>query len=283
MVTAKQKEKQLAQRLASENIEDAAFEAKLLLQTVTGYSAAEMLLGAEFPASAETALESLVQKRICGTPIQYLLGNWEFFGLEFSVGEGVLIPRQDTEVLVETALHHLRRIPSPTLLDLCSGTGCIPLAIGANTALQQAYAVEFSPAAHRYLTENAARYPEIPLTILLADALASETIAAFADESLDCITSNPPYLNDEEMASLQKEVRFEPETALYAPENGYLFYRLLPKLWKDKLKKGGMIAFEVGYTQAETVQRFLTDSGYTDVSTAKDLSGIDRVVYGYKK
>ena len=281
MVTALQKQKQLADMLASAQIEDAAYEAKLLIQAVTGYSAAQFLMGAEFPISAENALHTLVQKRLSGIPIQYLLGEWEFFGMEFTVGEGVLIPRQDTEVLVETALSHLTGKTDALLLDLCSGSGCIPLAIGANTPLKQAYAVEFSEAAYRYLKENIARYPDIPLHPLLADALSAQTVDAFADNSLDCITSNPPYLNDAEMEELQKEVRFEPENALYAPENGYLFYRLIPKLWKNKLKKGGMLAFEVGHTQAKTVMGFLAENGYKNVGTAKDLSGIDRIVYGY--
>ena len=281
MVTALQKQKQLADMLASAQIEDAAYEAKLLIQAVTGYSAAQFLMGAEFPISAENALHTLVQKRLSGIPIQYLLGEWEFFGMEFTVGEGVLIPRQDTEVLVETALSHLTGKTDALLLDLCSGSGCIPLAIGANTPLKQAYAVEFSETAFAYLKENAARYPDIPLHLLLADALSAQTVDAFADNSLDCITSNPPYLNDAEMEELQKEVRFEPENALYAPENGYLFYRLIPKLWKSKLKKGGMLSFEVGHTQAKTVMGFLEENGYKNVGTAKDLSGIDRIVYGY--
>lgn len=118
---------------------------------------------------------------------------------------------------------------------------------------------------------------------MLADALDDDTVNRFADESLDCITSNPPYLNGEDMKTLQKEVRFEPEDALYALENGYLFYRLLPKLWKNKLKKGGMLAFEVGIGQAETVMQFLRENGYVNVNTADDLSGIPRVVYGYKE
>ena len=117
MVTALQKQKQLADMLASAQIEDAAYEAKLLIQAVTGYSAAQFLMGAEFPISAENALHTLVQKRLSGIPIQYLLGEWEFFGMEFTVGEGVLIPRQDTEVLVETALSHLAGKTDALLLD----------------------------------------------------------------------------------------------------------------------------------------------------------------------
>lgn len=279
MVSCRQKQNAIARMLTNAGIEDAAYEAKLLLQTVTGLDAAALLLDPIFPADAEADLAALVQKRITGIPLQYLLGEWEFYGLDFAVGEGVLIPRQDTEVLVSVALSHLSRCTDPIYLDLCSGTGCIPLAIGSRLCSKKAYAVEYSDAAYRYLTENIALHHADWLTPLLADALAQDTLSQFTDESLDCITANPPYLNEADMASLQKEVRFEPEDALYAPENGLFFYRMLSKLWKTKLKIGGMLCFEVGVGQADAVKALLAENGYDGIGTEKDLNGIDRVVF----
>lgn len=281
-MSCRQKQHAVAKILADAGIEDAAYEAKLLLQSVTHLDAAALLLDPIFPADAEASLDAMVQKRMTGVPLQYLLGEWEFFGLDFKVGEGVLIPRQDTEMLVSVALSHLSRCADPVYLDLCSGTGCVPLAIGSRLRGKKAYAVEYSKAAYRYLTENIARHHAHWLTPLLADALTQDTLSQFADGSLDCITANPPYLNDADMASLQKEVRFEPEDALYAPENGLFFYRMLSKLWKDKLKVGGMLCFEVGAGQADAVKALLAENGYCGIGTEKDLGGIERVVYGYR-
>ncbi len=281
MVNAKQLQKQIAAHLLSYGIEEADYEAKLLVESVGSLTAVKIMMGEAFPEAALPRLNALVQKRLSGIPLQYLLGEWEFFGLSFAVGEGVLIPRQDTEALVETALTHLQQSKDAKMLDLCSGSGCIPIAITANIGCN-AYAVEYSDKAYAYLTKNIARHMA-NVTPILADALAQETIDQFADASLDCITSNPPYLNERDMQELQKEVRFEPEDALYAPENGYYFYRLIPKLWKDKLKPGGMLAFEVGIHQADTVKAFLAENGYTGIGYVKDLAGIERVVYAYKE
>ncbi len=281
MVSAKQLAKEIAAYLLQNGIEEANLEARLLIEKIGSLSAVKLMLGEPFPEEKLPALNALIKKRISGVPLQYLLGEWEFFGLNFSVGEGVLIPRQDTESLVETALLHLKKLPNGAVLDLCSGSGCIPIALTANLPHMKAYAVEYSEKAYAYLEKNIAAH-RANVTPILADALSDQTIRRFADESLACITSNPPYLNDADMEDLQKEVRFEPTDALYAPENGYLFYRLLPKLWKSKLQKGGLLAFEVGIGQAKTVIEFLRENGYQNIGTVNDLAGIARVVYGYK-
>ncbi len=281
MVSTKVLCKQTACRLAQGNIEEATYEAKLLVGSIGSFTSAKMMMDPPFPAKKLPLLEALIQKRLTGIPLQYLLGEWEFYGLSFKVGEGVLIPRQDTEVLVDKALAYLQHIPAPTLLDLCSGSGCIPIALTQNLNACKAYAVEYSENAYSYLTANIKAHGG-SVTPMLSDALSLQTLARFADESLDCITSNPPYLNEQDMEHLQKEVRFEPEDALYAPENGYLFYRLLPKLWRPKLKKGGLLAFEVGIGQARTVMGFLAENGYRNIGTENDLAGIARVVYGYR-
>ncbi len=283
MVTAKQKQKEISALLAQNGIEEAEYEAKLLIESVSSLSNMQILMGDPFPENKLLTLQSLIQRRLIGVPVQYLLGQWEFYGLDFAVGEGVLIPRQDTEILVETALSHLQKANSPVYLDLCSGTGCIPIAIGENLKIKTAYAIEYSEKAYAYLTQNITSHHADYLIPKLADALCADTIEQFSDETFDCITSNPPYLNEADMQNLQKEVCFEPKDALYAPENGLFFYRFIPKLWSPKLKPGGMLAFEVGIHQAESVKQLMQQNGFTDIQTANDLAGIARVVYGYKK
>lgn len=280
MVTVREVCRKTAALLTTHEIEEATLEARLLVEAVTGYAPAQLLLDPPFPDSAQKPLEELLKKRISGIPVQYCLGKWWFYGMEFLVGEGVLIPRQDTEILVDEAIAFLSGKEHPVFLDLCSGSGCIPIAVGANLPNCKAYAVEYSAAAYRYLTKNKSALQADFLTPMLGDALDKTTLHAFADESLDCITSNPPYLNDSDMASLQKEVRFEPSDALYAPENGLYFYHMLSKLWKCKLKKGGLLAFEVGLGQADTVAAFMQAEGFFDISTHRDYAGIDRVVCG---
>jgi len=217
-------------------------------------------------------LKSIALKRAEGYPLQYIFGKWEFYGYEFFVGEGVLIPRPETELLVETALPALNE--KSVLLDLCSGSGCIPITCSKESGCK-AYAVELYEKAYLYLEKNIA-HNKADVTAVKGDALDNSLLLG---TKFDVILSNPPYLTKEEMNELQKEVRFEPETALFGGDDGLYFYRMLFKLWKNRLKKGGIFAVEVGDKQAKAVKSLMEQEGFK-AEIISDYAGIERIVKG---
>lgn len=268
---------ELVGMLTAAEIPDAAFDARCMIEQATGRRYHDMM-----PLSDAEIAECRVmaERRITGEPLQYILGEWEFYGLRLFVGEGVLIPRPDTEALVDAVLAFAKGLKSPKIADLCSGSGCIALALRENLPRAQVCAVEKSEHALSYLRKNTA-YHQSDVRILHADVLDADTAAQF--DGLDVIVSNPPYLTAEEMRELQREVRHEPELALYGiTEDGLHFYREIPKLWKDSLRSGGLLAFEVGDGQAEAVRNILEEHQFTDIRIVHDLAGNPRVVLGRK-
>lgn len=244
----------------------------------------------EVPEKAAKRILDAAEKRSKGYPLQYILGQWEFFGLPFKVGEGVLIPRPDTEILVETVLEHFKneRNSSPKIVDLCSGSGCIAIALKKNLPDAEVTAVEISSEAMPYLVENA-RMNDTVLRYIKGDVMNGAIMDNFSDKEdegefikVDCIVSNPPYLTEEEMSDLQTEVSHEPASALYGGYDGLKFYRVIACLWKEILREGGLLAFEAGYMQGEAVKDIMEKSGFENVKIKKDLGGNDRVIYGIK-
>ncbi len=261
------------------NIESASFEAMCILEHVFGKKLSVLLL--EKPTASEeqkNTVNNLAYRRICGYPLQYLLGKWEFFGLPFYVGEGVLIPRQDTETLVETVLK-IKLPENPKILDLCSGSGCIGVSLALNIKNADVTAVEISDKAAEYIKKNA-ELNNTDLNIVKDDVMSEKTAAIFS--GIDAIVCNPPYLTAEDMKSLQKEVTFEPETALFGGKDGLDFYRNITKLWKDCLKSGGILAYEIGMGQEDAVMKILEENNFINIEMTEDLSGIIRVVRGEK-
>ncbi len=261
------------------NIESASFEAMCILEHVFGKKLSVLLL--EKPTASEeqkNTVNNLAYRRICGYPLQYLLGKWEFFGLPFYVGEGVLIPRQDTETLVETVLK-IKLPENPKILDLCSGSGCIGVSLALNIKNADVTAVEISDKAAEYIKKNA-ELNNTDLNIVKDDVLSEKTAEIFS--GIDAIVCNPPYLTADDMKSLQKEVTFEPETALFGGKDGLDFYRNITKLWKDCLKSGGILAYEIGMGQEDAVMKILEENNFINIEMTEDLSGIIRVVRGEK-
>lgn len=271
---------------------DFEFDSRCIFEDITGLSALDLALNREKEAdgaAAEKALK-LAKRRSEGYPLQYLLGEWEFYGLRFKVGEGVLIPRPDTEILVETVINHFaaKKQTDPEIADLCSGSGCIAIALQKSMPRSRVTAVELSAEAMPYLAANIQRN-EARVQIIKGDVTDGRLLDNFADpdspgdhRQIDCIVSNPPYLMAEEMSELQREVAFEPALALDGGADGLKFYRIISCLWKDVLKEGGLLAFEIGFEQGEAVSELLRQSGYGDVKVIKDLGGNDRVVTGIK-
>lgn len=257
-------------------IEAVAFEAKQLMGFVLQKNPNQIPLElSEITPQQQIRLQQLCDKRCQGYPLQYILGEWEFFGYPFVVGEGVLIPRQDTEVLCETALSLLREHPSPRVLDLCSGSGCIAIVLDREISTSQVVALEKSVLAQAYLQKNIARN-QSGVIALLDDATAPET----DQTGFDMILCNPPYLNELDVQKLQQEVSHEPIKALYAPGNGYYFYDVLTPIWKKRLNASGWMLFEVGVGQASTVANILMQHQLAEINIVDDLCGIPRVVYG---
>lgn len=262
---------------------DAALEAKELLGKALGIdcrsSSFENILWEPSDDEKEQEFFSLVSRRMSGEPLQYILGEWDFYGITFSVGPGVLIPRQDTELLVDMALSLSKDMQSVELIDLCAGSGCIGLAFeqkrrGVSTTLIENYTDAMS-----YLLENKLRLGS-DAKIVKGDVL-DEGLPQQQPEA-DIITCNPPYLTAKDMKELQTEVRSEPVEALYGGEDGLDYYRTIIRLWKENVKTGGFMLFEVGAGQAEEVTEMMIQHGFKNVRRAKDANGIERVVYGEK-
>lgn len=255
----------------------ASFETYCLLEKVFGWDKHAVLCHKEEEVSEEqaSAYLSLLERRKSAYPLQYLLGSWEFWGYDFLVGEGVLIPRADTEILCETVLELAKEFLMPKIADLCSGSGCLPVVYAKQMPQSKVTAVELSDEALPYLLKNVERYGCDNVTVLHQDALTWEP-----EQKLHIISSNPPYLSAEEMKELQTEVTYEPSMALEAPENGLYFYRILSQRCRNFLVDGGILAFEVGWKQAAAVADLMKTAGFSDIVIRKDYGGNDRVVWG---
>lgn len=262
----------LAQRLEPCSGDDSGFEAREIIREMTG----SVSPFAEISEEQYRKCIDMVRRRESGKPLQYIFGHWEFYGNDFSVGEGVLIPRPETELLCDMAVSHLKKTGG-VFVDLCSGSGCIAIAVAKHTGLK-AGAVELSDKAFAYLSRNIEKNNVSQLiTAINGDIFDSAVISRFADGSLSAILSNPPYISEKDMKALQKEVRFEPETALYGGTDGLDYYRRIFADWKAKLMPGGLFAVEIGDEQGEAVAELMVQCGLSPVIT-KDYSGNDRIV-----
>lgn len=221
------------------------------------------------------ALEAMLERRAAGEPVQYILGQADFMGLRFRVDGSVLIPRQDTETLVEAALIELRQRPdAPALLDLCAGSGCIGLSLAS---LAPKARVTLSDLSREAL--EVARSNERALGVRV-ELRHGDLFSAVGRERFDIIVSNPPYIPRPELDGLQREVRFEPRMALDGGEDGLDFYRRIAAEAGSHLNPGGAVFLEVGIRQAREVMSLLkTNLPHVDVGAIKDLNGIDRVVW----
>ena len=226
------------------------------------------------PALYNKAIE-MAGRRAAGEPIQYVIGSWSFMGRDYTVGKGVLIPRDDTEVVVGEAIKLMKPIPSPAIVDLCSGSGIIAITLYKGLHNATVYAVEKSDEAYAYLEQNVLQHNA---DIRLIHADLADCVSDFADNSLDMIVSNPPYIRTDEIPTLQSEVQHEPAIALDGGTDGYDFYQMILRLWSCKLKEGGYIAVEIGEGQFETIRDLLEENGYSDIQGYPDIQGITRAV-----
>lgn len=260
--------------LAAAGIEDAAFDARVLLEQIIPQDPRifpDTLLTGEQAA----ALHTLAQRRAAREPLQYICGAWSFLDFTLTVGQGVLIPRADTELVCEAAIACARAFHAPHVVDLCSGSGAI--AIGVARAVPDAHvtAVELSPDAFSYLEQNCARLaPQIAR--VCADIFTYQT--QLAPRSISVLSANPPYITETEMDALMPELAFEPRMALAGGEDGLVFYRHIARAYRDALVPGGALVLEIGCAQAAAVTALLAQCGYGSITVLRDLAGLDRCV-----
>lgn len=268
--------------LRAHGVEGYTLEARLLVATAAGKSVQELLrdISLYTTAGVEQKAEELTRRRLSGEPVAYITGAWEFYGLPMTVTPDVLIPRMDTELLVDTAKEMLTgRQMDARILDLCCGSGCITCAIGHELPATRLVAVDISASALEVCRKNIATNRLSSRAICVqADATSSPPLSM---GQFDMIISNPPYIASDEIMTLDPSVRdFEPIWALDGGQDGLKFYKAIIKYWKDLLRSGGALLFEVGEGQAGPVKEMLLAGGFRSVSTKLDTLGVERVVIG---
>lgn len=281
-LTLKQLYKVGTVKLAEEGIEEFSLDAWYLLEYVTGVSKAMYFAEPERAVSEENADRYIdcIRQRAAHIPLQHITGEQEFMGYPFYVNEHVLIPRQDTETLVEEAIQVMR--PKMKILDMCTGSGCIVLSI-LKMCREKYYMTELqgigadvSEEALKVARENGRRLG-VPVTWIQSDLFAKIP----EEEKYDVIVSNPPYIETAVIDTLQEEVRLhDPYIALDGKEDGLYFYRRIISEAGKYLKPQGKLMFEIGCDQAEAVEELMKNAGYEQITVKKDLAGLDRVVYG---
>lgn len=264
--------------LENNNIENSKFEAQSLLQKAFSLDRVGFIIHKTDKADENCSHNFLnfIEKRISGEPLQYILGEWSFMGFDFKVGRGVLIPRDDTEVVVNLCIDFLESRTDKKTVDLCSGSGAIAVALDKISGAKVT-AVEIDETAFSYLETNVKENNSSVMPVM-ADAL--KICDTFADGGLDLIVSNPPYIKSADIETLQKEVRLEPRLALDGGEDGCDFYREIVNRWSRKLKKGGALAFELGEGQADAVKALMTEQGFSDFKISLDFGGVQRAIIG---
>ena len=260
------------------------FDAKCIMEHAFMTELPKLLISSGAVASEDTVkrIKKMLDKRETGYPLQYILGEWEFYGLPMKVGEGVLIPRPDTETIIDTILEKYseRTKNAPQIADLCSGSGCIAITLKKYIPNSSVTAIEYSDDAIEYLRENA-QLNGADIKIVKGDVLDERTARCF--EKLDILVSNPPYLTGEEMDTLQTEVSFEPELALRGGDDGLDYYRKITPLWRNSIKSGGIILYEIGMGQENDVTAILQENGFENILYSRDTAGIIRIVSAEKK
>lgn len=271
--------------LRGAGIEGADMEAKFIVAGAMGRSREELLAMNKIYATDEKVrnrIDDWLDRRICGEPLAYILGKWEFYGLNLDVNKNVLIPRADTELLTTITVKTLQaKMWKSRVLDLCAGSGCIGLAIASKVASSHVVMADISEDVLAVCRQNTISCSLTRnTTIALADAL-KEPPTLFG--AFDVMVSNPPYIPTKDIEDLDVSVRdYEPHSALDGGEDGLKFFRSISKNWSRLLKPGGNLAFEVGIGQMDEVHDIMKENAFTNLKTHKDTQGIERVIIGMK-
>ena len=268
--------------LKRSGIEAYALEARVLVASAAGKTVQELLrdLSLYTTSQVEEQVNAYTARRLAGEPVAYITGDWEFYGLPMKVTKDVLIPRSDTELLVDLVKQALTGYKMDArVLDLCCGSGCITCAVGHELPATKLVAVDLSASALEICRANVNLNRLTTRVICLqADATASPPLGI---GNFDVIVSNPPYIPSKEIATLDTSVKdYEPIWALDGGKDGLRFYKSIIKFWKTLLRPDGLLIFEVGEGQAEKVAELLMAAGFTSTSVHQDTRGTDRAVVG---
>ena len=269
-------------RLRKAGVEAAQLEARELLCYASDKSREQLYRDMPLYVSGELEkrVEALVQRRLAGEPVAYIVGEWEFYGIPLDISSDVLIPRADTEVLAERGILRAKAAgEGGRVLDLCAGSGCVGLAIAAHVPECRVVLGELSEGALRVCKQNVRRNNlNARVTCLSVDALEPPTSALW---DFDVVVCNPPYIPSGDIAGLDVSVKdYEPHMALDGGPDGLEFYRFIASKWKSAIRLGGALLFEVGIGQAPDVEEILAQNGVEQIQTTADTQGIWRVVEG---
>jgi len=260
--------------LTEAGIEEAKSDTLLLLEGICHVTRNDVLVHGEVELEKDvvTTYKDALQKRCTHIPVQHITGVQNFMGLDFTVNEHVLIPRFDTEILVEEVMKYLH--DGFSILDMCTGSGCILLSLLKYSNGCKGFGVDISTDALMVANTNKEK---LGIEASFIESNLFEQVTG----KYDIIVSNPPYIRSDVIPTLMEEVReHEPVLALDGMEDGLFFYREIIKMSPGYLNGGGMLFFEIGYDQAEDVNRLMEEAGYKDVTVVKDYAELDRVVYG---
>ncbi len=273
---------QTVDRFGSEGIDRPRTNAELLLGAVLNARKIDLYLNRDriLTAQEQERFGRFVRERLSGKPVQYIIGSTEFFGLELKVNPSVLIPRPETETLVEVVLENLKGITQPRLVDVGTGSGAIAISLAKNLKGSFVYATDVSPEALEVAEQNAKRHHVEGQIEFLRGDLLEPLKSKKLDGTINCVVSNPPYVSADEFDSLPKEIRdFEPIVALKTDEEGVSFHRKIAENSLDLLAPNGILALEVGLGQAGKVADLIRSQGrFGKAEIKKDLGGIERIV-----
>jgi len=261
-------------------IDSPQYDAMCLIEHFFGVNRAELVVKGDNSPKAEIEAEFLtaVEKRSSGYPLQYILGEWTFMDIPLFVGEGVLIPRDDTEILVREAIKRVRGVENPKIIDLCSGTGAVAIALAKAYQKAEILAVELSDKAFSYLKENIKRNACENIKAIKGDVF--RLYEEFSDSGFDAVLSNPPYIKTDIIATLAKEVQHEPKLALDGGKDGMIFYNSIIENWESKVKRNGFIGVEIGEDLTNEIVKLFKENNFEDIYVLKDMIGLDRAVFG---
>nr|WP_325233163.1 peptide chain release factor N(5)-glutamine methyltransferase [uncultured Oscillibacter sp.] len=268
-------------QLRESGVEASTLEARELVCFGTSKSREELQRDSRLYASPEreAQVRRLVERRMAGEPVAYLIGEWEFYGLPLDISQDVLIPRADTEVLAEQAIAYIQTQGDCRVLDLCAGSGCVGLAIASQSPQAWVVLGELDDSALKICRQNIRRN-SLSARVMPIQADARKKPPRSLGE-FQCIVSNPPYIPSGDIAGLENSVRdYEPHLALDGGTDGLDFYRSITEQWKEALLPGGRLYFEVGIGQADPVLRLMRSQGFGDLQVIKDHNQIPRVVLG---
>lgn len=256
-------------------VDDANFETLCIFEDILNIKREKVLIdNSEANEDVLRKINNIVERRKNNEPLQYIIGEWDFYDMKFFVGEGVLIPRPETEMLVDFALDNLKKVENPIVFDLCAGSGCIGLTVAKHLPNATVYLFEKEDKAYSYLCKNKERH-SLDNAIIVKCDIFDYDFSSLPEAYL--LLSNPPYIMSEEIATLQKEVLKEPTSALDGGKDGLDFYRCIAEKWLKKMKKNSLIAMECGDNQSSDIIAIFSEK-YIENKVLFDFNNIDRIV-----